>query len=818
MLVIVCPGQGSQTPGFLAPWLELPGVADALGWLSAGRRDSTWSPTARRPTPRRSGTPPSPSRCSSAAGCVGRWPLFRTRLDGPPAVGAVAGHSVGEITAAAAAGVLSAPSRRWSWSASAAGRWPPRSAVTPDRHERGARRRPRRGGRGDRAARADRGQQQRRRPGRRRRHAGAARRARRGPAGEGAGHPARGRRRVPHRAHGARRRRRWRELRAGAITAHDPRTRLLSNADGTVVARRARGAAPARRPGRQPGPLGPVHARRWPSSASPALHRDAAGRARWPAWSSAPCPASRRSRSRPPTTCARARHGSSLDDPTRAARPSRQPLDAVTAGSADARVRATRPMRRTADRRRVARRTATRRPGNRHPAAPGRRLAIPHRGGARPHPGVGGYRPSGSSPTTRSSSAIDSSDQWIRERSGIVTRRWAAPDETRRRHGRGGRRQGARPRRHRRRRRSARVLVATVTHPYQTPSAAVAARRTGSGATGRRARHLRRLRRLLLRRRARQRHGARRQREYVLVVGVEKLSDFTDLHDRSTAFIFGDGAGAVVDRPVRRPRASARRSGAPTARSGTPSSARASWIDVPRRAAREWPALTMQGQTVFRWAVWQMAPVAQQALEAAGITADELDAFIPHQANMRIIDAMVKALQLPDARPGRARHRETGNTSAASIPLAMERMLETGEAASGGAGPADRLRRRPGLRRPGRRPALSRPAVPRRTRAGHTDTADHQHHTTKERNHMASSEQEILERSRRDRQRGDRPRRSTSSAGQVLHRRPRHRLAVDDDDRRQRRGEVRRPHPRRRRQEPQDRRRRRRRTSSSAQG
>ncbi len=92
----------------------------------------------------------------------------------------------------------------------------------------------------------------------------------------------------------------------------------------------------------------------------------------------------------------------------------------------------------------------------------------------------------------------------------------------------------------------------------------------------------------------------------------------------------------------------------------------------------------MKGQAVFRWAVWQMAPVAHQALEAAGVAPDDLDAFIPHQANMRITDAMIKQMKLPAHVPVARDIAETGNTSAASIPLAMERMLESGEAKSGG--------------------------------------------------------------------------------------------------------------------------------------
>jgi 3-oxoacyl-[acyl-carrier-protein] synthase-3 len=92
----------------------------------------------------------------------------------------------------------------------------------------------------------------------------------------------------------------------------------------------------------------------------------------------------------------------------------------------------------------------------------------------------------------------------------------------------------------------------------------------------------------------------------------------------------------------------------------------------------------MAGQTVFRWAVWQMSPTAQKALDAAGLSSADLAAFIPHQANARIIDAMAKQLSLPDHVQIARDIAESGNTSAASVPLAMDRMLTDGQVASGG--------------------------------------------------------------------------------------------------------------------------------------
>ena len=166
-------------------------------------------------------------------------------------------------------------------------------------------------------------------------------------------------------------------------------------------------------------------------------------------------------------------------------------------------------------------------------------------------------------------------------------------------------------------------------------------------------------------------------------MGVEKLSDFLDLNDRSTAFIFGDGAGAVVIGPSDEPAIGPTIWGA----DGSQWDAivnKTSWIEYRDDENAGWPALKMAGQSVFRWAVWQMAPVAQKALDAAGVEVGQLDAFIPHQANLRIVDAMAKQLKVPEHVAIARDIVDSGNTSAASVPLAMDRLLQSGEAPSGG--------------------------------------------------------------------------------------------------------------------------------------
>ena len=169
---------------------------------------------------------------------------------------------------------------------------------------------------------------------------------------------------------------------------------------------------------------------------------------------------------------------------------------------------------------------------------------------------------------------------------------------------------------------------------------------------------------------------------YVLVVGAEKLSDYCLPTDRTISFLLGDGAGAAVVGP-----------------SDFPGIAKTVWgsdgskwdavgmsntLEEFRDGVAPWPTLRQEGQTVFRWAVWEMAKVAQKALDEAGVAPDQLAAFIPHQANMRIIDEFAKQLKLPESVIIARDIATTGNTSAASIPLATHQLLQDHPELSGG--------------------------------------------------------------------------------------------------------------------------------------
>ncbi len=295
--------------------------------------------------------------------------------------------------------------------------------------------------------------------------------------------------------------------------------------------------------------------------------------------------------------------------------------------------------------------------------------------------GVGGYRPERVVPNSEIVALIDSSDEWIQSRSGIKSRRRAGPGESVTdmavfAAGKAIAAAGIAPEQ------ISATIVSTVTHPLQTPSAAaVVSDRLGTkgaafdiSAACAGFCHGVALGNDMVR-------GG--SAEHVLVIGVERLSDFTDKYDRTAAFIFADGAGAAVIGPSEEPGIGPVVWGSDGSQAALIEQ-RPSWLDVRDSDERIWPSLRMEGQPVFRWAVYEMAKVAQQALDAAGVSAGELDAFIPHQANIRIVDAMARALKLPDHVPVARDIVDSGNTSAASVPLAMERMLETGQAPSGG--------------------------------------------------------------------------------------------------------------------------------------
>jgi 3-oxoacyl-[acyl-carrier-protein] synthase-3 len=276
---------------------------------------------------------------------------------------------------------------------------------------------------------------------------------------------------------------------------------------------------------------------------------------------------------------------------------------------------------------------------------------------------------------------IDSSDEWIRQRTGIVTRVRADKDttvidlaadavaEAIQRSGVPADQVDA-------------VIVSTISNPKQTPSvSAIVADRVGAnpaaaydvnaacagfsyGVT---------------QADALVRAGAAR---YVAVVGAEKLSDIVDPTDRTISFLLGDGAGAAIIGPSDTPGIG------PTIWGSDGSKADAvgmnhTLVDF-RDGIAPWPTLRQEGPTVFRWAVWEMVKVARRAIEEAGIQAGDLAAFVPHQANMRIIDEFAKQLGLPETVAIGRDIETTGNTSAASIPLATHRLLEENPELSGG--------------------------------------------------------------------------------------------------------------------------------------
>ena len=275
---------------------------------------------------------------------------------------------------------------------------------------------------------------------------------------------------------------------------------------------------------------------------------------------------------------------------------------------------------------------------------------------------------------------IDSSDEWIRQRTGIITRTRANEEETMVSlavvAGKEAiEKSGVNPEQ------IDLVIVSTISFPFATPaSAPLIATELGipsaaaydiSAACAGYCYGIAQADSMI-------RSGLSK---YALVIGAEKLSDFINPADRTISFLLGDGAGAAVVGP-----------------SDTPGISKSVWgsdgsqwdkvgmtnsiLDF--KAGGEWPTLVQEGRTVFRWAVWEMVKAAKEALEEAGITVDQLSALVTHQANMRIVDEFAKQLELPESVVVAKDIETTGNTSAASIPLAMHRLLSEQKVESGG--------------------------------------------------------------------------------------------------------------------------------------
>ena len=295
--------------------------------------------------------------------------------------------------------------------------------------------------------------------------------------------------------------------------------------------------------------------------------------------------------------------------------------------------------------------------------------------------GIGVYRPKRIVLNSEIMDKIDSSDEWIRERSGIIQRRYADVNET-----------------------VASmasyacsaaledsgisaldidlVILATATNPAQLPNLAMEIA-TNIGAVNAGAYDI----------------GAAcsgfsyglsiassavlsGDAKNVLIVGSERMTDFVSETDRGTAFLFADGAGAFVVTNSEEFEISSPIWGSDGNLNDWICMTK-NWPTYMNEKDGEFPALKMEGQKVFRWAITEMVGIAHRTLEKAGIGVEDLGAFVPHQANQRITDHIAKSLKLPDhvavARDG----INMGNTTAATIPLALDTLRRNGEVKSG---------------------------------------------------------------------------------------------------------------------------------------
>ncbi|WEB39188.1 ketoacyl-ACP synthase III [Streptomyces yunnanensis] len=155
---------------------------------------------------------------------------------------------------------------------------------------------------------------------------------------------------------------------------------------------------------------------------------------------------------------------------------------------------------------------------------------------------------------------------------------------------------------------------------------------------------------------------------HALVIGAEKMSDVTDWSDRSTCVLLGDGAGAAVLS------ADENEGVGPVAWGSDPTRSDAV------RLVDDWhPRFVQEGQTVFRWVTTELPAIARDACHRAGLTPADLAGIVTHQANLRIIEAVIRQLDLPKDVIVAKDVVDSGNTSAASVPLALSKLTERGD-------------------------------------------------------------------------------------------------------------------------------------------
>ena len=285
---------------------------------------------------------------------------------------------------------------------------------------------------------------------------------------------------------------------------------------------------------------------------------------------------------------------------------------------------------------------------------------------------LGGYQPGNVVTNDDLATRVDTSDEWIRSRVGIVSRRFAGADESvtdmafeagAKALAGGGLSPGD----------IDLVIVATCSTEASIPNvSAVVAHRLGIVAPG--AYDLNAACAGFCYAMASASDAVRAgSARHVLVIGAEKMTAWVDPTDRSTSIIFADGAGAAVVGPV--------------ADGEPPGIGPVAWGSAGDMAEKITIAdrnsfLQQEGQAVFRWTTTSLHPIAAQACERAGVAVSELSAFVPHQANLRIVEAIARRLGVPRERVADD-IVHAGNTSSASIPLALSRMVERGELKSG---------------------------------------------------------------------------------------------------------------------------------------